>query len=427
MNLKKWFESRGTGFVWQRATALLDRYGVAPDKATQRIDDCIDTLTVFGCAPTFPTPGIVVQRYPQFVRHLQDVGAEIAVHSYQHIDLRTMPLSEARQQLVRAVRTFECFGIQVYGFRCPYLGHSAELLDSLPGGMFDYSSNEAIYCEPDNLEARDTSDFFETLRRFYQGRPFSETACLPSTRSNFIEIPVCVPDDLQLHDGLHLGGDETGEVWSQMLDQIYQRGELFTLIFHPELASFCESAFVSLLRRAHQFCPPVWIARLSDISQWWREKSGFKVESFETPTALRLSFMCSPHGTILVRGLDPGESGQPWDGAYYQLQSRILDVPTDPRPFVGLPASAPGPVVAFLQEQGYIVDTSGTATRCAICLDTATLDRLTEVQLIDHIEALPGPLVRYWRWPDGAKCALSVTGDLDALTLLDYAARLFVQ
>ena len=78
----------------------------------------------------------------------------------------------------------------------------------------------------------------------------------------------------------------------------------------------------------------------------------------------------------------------------------------------------------FLREQGYVVDTTDTAVRCAIYLDAGSLDGLNQVQLIDHIEASPGPLVRYWRWPDEPS-ALCVTGDLDALTLFDYAARLF--
>lgn len=391
-----------------------------------RINDCTETLAGLGCAPTFPTPGIVVQRYPQFIRHLQDAGAEITVHSYQHIDLSALPVPAARQQLMRAIQTFERFGIEVHGFRCPYLGYSTELLNSLPAGMFDYSSNEAIYWEPANSSAKG-SRFYEILCQFYKGKPASDTVCLPSTRFNLIEIPVCVPDDLQLHDGLQLGPEGIGQVWGQMLDQIHQRGELFTLMFHPELASFCENPFVSLLRKASQFHPPVWIARLRDISEWWREKSGFKVESLEIPTGLRLSFTCSQRATVLVRGLGPSESGHVWNEKYYCLPSRALDVPADPRPFVGLPASAPGPVVSFLQEQGYIVDMANTATRCAIYLDVATLDRMTQVQLVNHIEALPGPLVRYWRWPNGVGCAMCVTGDLDALTLLDYASRLFVR
>jgi len=39
------------------------------------------------------------------------------------------------------------------------------------------------------------------------------------------------------------------------------------------------------------------------------------------------------------------------------------------------------------------------------------------------IEKAPGPLVRVWRWPDGARSALAATGDIDALTLRDFVVR----
>ena len=35
------------------------------------------------------------------------------------------------------------------------------------------------------------------------------------------------------------------------------------------------------------------------------------------------------------------------------------------------------------------------------------------------------PLLRLGRWPGGAKSALAVTGDVDALTIWDYALRFF--
>jgi hypothetical protein len=107
------------------------------------------------------------------------------------------------------------------------------------------------------------------------------------------------------------------------------------------------------------------------------------------------------------------------------LSTRELDIPAEPRPFVGLPASTPEQTVSFLEEQGYILDSGETATSCGTYIDAATLARVTtEVELINHIEASSGPLIRYWRWPDGAKSAMCVTGDLDALSLLDYALRL---
>jgi hypothetical protein len=395
--------------------------------ASRRLDQCVETLAGLGCAPTFPTPGNVVQRYPRFIRSLEERGVEIAVHSYEHVDLSALPVPVARQQLERAIRTFERFGIEARGFRCPYLGWSQKLRDALPAGMFDYSSNEAICFELDNLGTSTENKFFEAVRRFYQGRLFSENVCVPSTRPNLIEIPVCVPDDLQFHDGLGLGPEGIDQMWSKMLDQIYDRGELFNLMFHPELALFLGLPFKSLLRKASQFYLPVWVARLREVSDWWREKSRFKVEITPVTTGLRLNFTCTPRATILVRGLDTIGSAPIWDGDYHRLQSNVLEVSTNLRPFVGIAANAPESTVSFLLNQGYILDASETARSCGIFLDNDALSKMTnEVELVNYIEISPTPLVRFWRWPNGARSALCITGDLDALTLFDYASRIFI-
>lgn len=429
MNFRNWFSLRGPEFIRNRAAVLLNRYGITPAKAEDRIDACVATLSKHGCAPTFPTPGRVVQRYSPFIRHLQDVGAEIAVHSYDHIDLAACRPAKASEQLLRAAQAFERYGIEVHGFRCPYLRCTDDLLDVQPRGLFGYSSNQAI--EWDVIPFADTPNtgmVFDTINRFYQPRPALEAVCVPWTRANMVEIPVCVPDDLQLHDGLNQSPEEIAQIWCQMLHQIHQRGELFTLLFHPELALLLEQSFEKLLSKARQLQPIVWMARLSDIGDWWEEKSSFKVGIATTSTGLQLSFICSQRATILVRGLNHSELGQIWDGAYYRLQSNVLDVPTNPRPFVGIAPGVPKRVASFLKEQGYILDTGETAVQCVIYLDTPTLAKLaSEVKLIDHIEASTGPLVRYWRWPNGAKSALCITGDLDALTLFDYASRLFVR
>ena len=423
MNLRKWYEKRGPRFIWQRGINLLERYGITSGKAVHRIEDCVETLAGFGCAPTFPTPGIIVQRYPQVIQHLQQLGAEIAVHSYHHINLSEVPVTVAKQQLMRAVRTFERFGVEVHGFRCPYLGYSTELLDSLPDSVFGYSSNKAVHWELEN-SATGENLFFETIRQFYHGKSAANSVCMPAMQANFIEVPVCVPDDLQLVDGLELGTEGIAQVWSQIMDQVYQRGELFTLLFHPELASFCETPFVSLLLHAKQLQPAVWIARLRDISDWWREKSNFKVNITPITTGLSLNFTCTPRATILVRGVENIESVPIWEGDYHRLKLTTLEVSTNPRPFVGLEASAPECTISFLREQGYILDTSETAKSCGIYLDNEILAKLpNEVELANYIETSPAPLVRFWRWPDGAKSALSITGDLDALSLIDYASR----
>jgi len=428
LKLREWLALRGVGYVSGRAATLLRRYGLTPSKAADRVESCIALLAESGCAPTLPTPGRVVERYPQFIRHLQDAGAEIAVHGYDHVDLAAYPPAEASEQLVRAAQAFARHGIEVYGFRCPYLSCTDNLLNALPKGIFDYSSNKAIRWDVISTDARNATTTSDVLRRLYKPRSALDVVCTPRTGSSMVEIPVCLPDDLELHDGLQLGPEGMTQAWSRILHRTHQRGELFDLLFHPELAWHCQHPFAIVLDEATRLHPPVWIARLRGISSWWREKSGFAMAISHISAGLHISFTCSERATILVRGLDTRGLERVWDGAYYRLRVKALDVPAEPRPFVGLSADAAKQVAPFLREQGYILDTGETAADCGTYISASTLARLTsEVQLIDFIEASTGPLVRYWRWPGGSKSAMCVTGDLDALTLLDYASRLFVR
>lgn len=437
MKLRKWYAARGPGFILRRATALLGRYGLTSSAAVQRIEGCVKTLAEHGCPPTLPTPGRVVQRYPQFMRRLQDMGAEIAVHGYDHVELAAYPPAEARHQLLRAVKVFGRYGIEASGFRCPYLSWSEELIAELPKGVFGYSSNAAIRWDvPAATGARHTAEgsavasgqTAEVLYRLYKPASASDTVCVPWTRPNLVEIPVCVPDDLELHDSLQLSPDGIAQAWIQILHRTFERGELFDLLFHPELAEQHREPFVAVLREAKSLHPSVWMATLREISDWWREKAGFDVATSLTATGLLISFNCSERATILAKGLDACHSEQAWNGGYHLVRARTLRVPAEPRPFVGLSADVPARTVSFLREQGYIVETGDTARRCVTYIDAATLARLpSTVALVNHIEAASGPLVRYWRWPDAARSALCISGDLDALTVLDYAARLFAR
>ena len=428
MNLKAWFQDRGLDFVGKRAVNLLDRYRLSSARAIQRIESCLNMLISQDCRPTFPTPGLIVERYPKVIRHLQDKGGEIAIHGYQHIDLNTVPVNQACEQLIKAVHAFESRGIEVHGFRCPYLRCSDELLDAIPKGLFEYSSNKTISWNFDpGIRGQNGNRIVEILKRLYVSKPSADFISVPLERPNTLEIPISSPDDMTLIDGLKYDPDETGWAWSQVLEQTHRRGELFNLIFHPELADRCEQAFREVIRQAKQKHPSVWIARLCDISEWWREKTGFRMEITPLPTGLRLTFLCSPRATILVRGFEYDGSRRAWDESYRQLLTRTLDVPAYPRPFVGLTSRAPRETIAFLLAQGYILDLGQTARDCGIYLDEARLASLaSETRLIDFIETCASPLVRYWRWPNGAKSAMSITGDLDALSLSDYLSRLHI-
>jgi len=58
------------------------------------------------------------------------------------------------------------------------------------------------------------------------------------------------------------------------------------------------------------------------------------------------------------------------------------------------------------------------------------IGEISSPKLKDHFEKLirldefPGPLVRFGVWPHGNRSALSITGDIDALTIWDFLNRL---
>jgi hypothetical protein len=427
LKIRDWYAKRGPRYVSRRAVALLQRYHLSPWLAEARIEELLTALAQHGCAPTLPTPAAVVERACRFIRRLQDMGAEIAIHGYEHLDLAACQPAQAREQLCKAVDVFVRHGIEVHGFRCPYLACTDELLDCLPEGLFRYSSNKAIWWDvpPLPLLGDPSTPVFNTLRKFYRPESAQAVVSVPFARSALTEIPVCLPDDLQMHDGLGLNYATMTDVWNEVQGQTQRRGELFVLQFHAENAAECLEPLLTLLQEAKTRRPGIWIARLRDVAAWWQEKAAFSAVVSETPSGLHIWLNCSDRATVLTRNLEGHSAGPVWADAYRQCAERSLDVPALPRPFVGLSSDVPAWAASFLREQGYIVDSAHTARQCTVFLDAARLAPLASQQdLITVIEASKGPLVRFWRWPGGARSAMCFTGDLDALSLRDYASRL---
>jgi len=408
---------------------LAKRYGLTPARAQERIISTVRDLAREGCAPTFPVPGSVVDRYPGFIRRLQDMSAEIAVHGYDHVDLKAYPPGEALAQLKKAVQAFERHSIEVHGFRCPYLGGTDALMDALPEGLFRYGSNSAIRWDAGTApEGPGTDLVIRTIDGLYRPRMAADFVSIPWLRGSIVEIPVTVPDDLQLHDGWGLAPGGLAEVWRGWLQAAHQRGELLDLMFHPELAEVCRQPLVETLQEAKRFQPAMWVGRLRDISDWWWERSEFQIRRSDTPDRSRVSFLCSPRATILVRGLGTTGPAEPWAGSWLRWRSDTLEAPPFPRPYIGVASSVPAATVSFLRNQGYILDTGETARDCGLYLDPAKLAGLpTQVEMTNWIENSDAPLVKFGRWPDGAKSAFCMSGDLDALSLRDYVSRLFVR
>jgi hypothetical protein len=93
------------------------------------------------------------------------------------------------------------------------------------------------------------------------------------------------------------------------------------------------------------------------------------------------------------------------------------------RPFIGLsPVTSPD-LAGFLRQQGYIVETSEEGHLYSYYFDQSEFTASQKRVLLSQIEETDRPLLRLGRWPNGARSALAITGDIDALTLWDYGLR----
>ena len=380
-----WRRERTVGYMARRAATLVKRYGMTPPKAERRIVECVRQLAGQGCRPTFPIPGWIVAKYGEFSRRLQAMGAELAIHGYHHVDFRSLSPAEAGHQFVKAGAVFREQRIRAHGYRCPYLSATEALPDVIPDGLVQYSSNEAIWW--DALPASDDGNaIFDTLRRLYRAESSQAVVSTPRMSNGLVEIPVSLPDDLQLSDGLNLDPARIQQAWTAILHQVHRRGEIFVVLFHPESYDRCAQAFENVLREARRLRPGVWVTQLRDVSRWWREKAASVVDlSRGRANGLHLRFRCSERATVLVRHLDTADA-EPWSGSYRVLKGRTLDVPGHVRPFVGMAPDVPAHVASFLDEQGYILERGGDASDCGVYLDAdRSSQHKTEVQLIDYI------------------------------------------
>jgi hypothetical protein len=203
--------------------------------------------------------------------------------------------------------------------------------------------------------------------------------------------------------------------------QVAARGELFGPLFHPEAYDHLAHAFEAVLEDARR--TGAWLATTGDIAAWWLERRASEVAVRDTASGIRVEINRSPRVTVLVRGVESAQLRPGGPDGYAVLEGTSLELPGPVRPFVGAGPDVPTATIACLREEGFVVLEGADPATCALVLDGADGEEATEVEILRRVEQTNVPLLRLWRWPDGAPSAVTIAGDLDALRLTDYLAR----
>ena len=405
--------SRGLANSIRRAWQVATRFGPTPGRMERRLMALADTVLEYGAAPSLPITAAVLDRNPEVARRLAGKGVELPIHGLVHTDMALLTASAQRDHLERAGRIFERHGIEVRGFRSPYLRYNEDTLAAVEGLGLSYDSNLAFYWEPSRSLADLSAEQADGLARglkFYGPVTRAADRSLPRFAGRLIEIPVSLPDDEILLDRMGLGTEAIGRVWNEMAHMALERRELLTIQLHPERAVILEESLRGVLDLSRQE-GSFWVATLAEIDSWWRARTGLTAEvepapgggfKLISPTPSRVEFRaCLPR--------EGAEEALPTGG--------IVD--SDLRPMIGVSAAVPESLKLTIRDLGYFFEISEDKAAYPVYFDALT-HRATALDLIDRCSQ---PLVRDSLWPSPYRAAMAVTGDIDCLTLGDFLRR----
>ncbi len=438
MNLVSFsIRTKGVHNFARRLWTVFTRFGISEGRVRRSLHALTDSLRQYSAAPTFFIPAVVLRRHSKLIKGIASRGAEIGIHGYVHNDYRTLNRDEQYQQTQRAMSVFQSIQLPYRGFRNPYYGWTEESVDVFASLGFIYESNETIIhnvIDLNRFSALVRSGYEKSLALF-RAIPCNAYTLRPHFEGAILRIPTSIPDDEILFDRVRITDpEEIGLIWSKVMQCVYDYGGIYALNLHPERGILCKQALDILLHYAHSQPRSVWLARLEEVAQWWKERSQFRLNITPlTPGYWSVEASCTPRATLYARHLTVDYKTKITHAGEEDLicNHRCI-VQSSVRPCIGLSPESPQQVKYFLYEQGYPVVRCAQedAQKYALYLDipeglgaTREEQRERRSALVQQIEQLDAPLLYFGCWPDNNRAALAISGDIDSVTVQDFFLR----
>ncbi len=431
-------KTKGLHNFMRRLTSVFSRFGFTELRTRRALYTVIASLEPYQAVPTFFIPAVVLSRHPALLAEIAGHRVEIGIHGYVHNDYRTLSHSEQHKQTEKAISVFEEKQVSFQGFRNPYLGWTEESLQVFIQLGFTYDSNDAVLhnvIDLDQLSPLLRSGYEKSLELF-QAIECTTYTLRPYFAGQLLRIPTSIPDDEMLFDRLRISATrEIGRIWSSIMQHVYDLGGIYVLNLHPERAALCKQSLVALLSYTRDRPLPIWVTSLRNAAQWWKERSQFRLNIIpQAPNRWQVEATCTPRATLLARHLVvEDQPTTPWYGVDVQVPSHRFSVHAEKCPCIGLSPQTPQELEDFLFEQGYpFVRCSEQDAHLYACyldipegLGTTRKEQVQrKSRLLQQIEELKAPLIYYGCWPNGCRAALSITGDIDSITIQDFFRRI---
>ncbi len=409
-------QSRGPRNAITRLPTIVNRFGLTARKSQSHLEALLAVTDRHSVRPTLPVTAVTARRNPYVLEWLRDRGVELAAHGYVHNDYATIPRGEQFEQVKLAREQLDELGFHVDGWRCPYSRWNGDTLDALRATGFRYDATP-VYAWPafeqeDVTMSDEARADYRRLCTLFNVRDAGSMAVLPSTEGGLLRIPMSIPQDEDMVDRLHLDPATMARVWLRVLKDSRDHGETFVICLHPERAVLCNSPLDATLAEARSF-GDVWLATLGDIASWWLKRAPTKVSVKEEGagrwlvTSEAAASVVTRHGSIELDG----------SGSAVVEQTK--------KPVVAYGSAWTSATIDRIQEAGFLTERAESPNgHYAVNLDSLAHPSSPPDKTIRALQGLQETLIRVAPWPKGFRSCVSVTGDIDALTLFDFAMRL---
>src|SRR5213593_3179549 len=251
----------------RRACTLPARYGLTPVKILKQLQLMVNTAQAADCSPTIGVTAANLERHPRISSDL--AGLDLVVHGYKHVGYGSLSDEEQTRDLNRACSAFSAAGLRASGFRAPYLEISSSTLRLLRDRGFTFDSSRPYVALSAENESRPA--VLKHARTRYDAVEVNPQN--PYVESDLVELPVSLPDDELLIDGMGLRNPQLIlRVFTAMLTHAANANSLLVLQIHPERFSLCAAAIQEVLSRTTDIGG--WKANLTELAGWIRMHNG---------------------------------------------------------------------------------------------------------------------------------------------------------
>ena len=410
-----------------RVFSIFWRYGLNGKRFRGYLFGFVRLMKKYDITPTLPVTASVVDRHPDMFLKIQELGVEFAIHGFKHIDYTQLKKEEVKTHIRSAVDIFEHRGIRWSGYRFPLLRRNESLKPLLKQAGFLWDSSDVVSWN--SLRSEDFSEerwqAYQMILETYRPVHAEDTQILPQTVNELVELPVSMPDDDILIERLGITDVETLiRIWQRMLDKARERGELLVLQTHPERFDVYRSALENIIQSAKAY-GDVWIAPLGKIAQWWNEKHSFYFKMEEVSHyRYKVYAHCSDRATPLMYDRaslldenDPFKHARVMKQKNWKVESPVI-------PVIGLKSGTPPDILDLLNQEGFAFEITEHPETCSACLKYAgDPEEEGKRRMQEMLETTDNPLIRFWRWPNAARCCLAISGDIDGVDLRDFWER----